>query len=757
MSNQGQQRIHESALAKCRLLAMERMEEQIEQLFNDAPEAFFQFAEKAGTDTARSGLLGASHTVTKNRREIRDAFATRFNQAFESIGRQDPSRAQFAADAGDESEMRLLDLGEMEEQIAVKKLINRTQNENFSELYALRQRFSLINGGNLLREDQVPAGPAHLVVTFRDAIKPLGMEFKFKVMLYALFDKYVLKNAWELYQALNESLKADGVLPNLVHITKPQGAAAGTPPQAKPPQSQAQAAKKEKNKTLGDELFGSILSLMAEKRSRGDGMVAGSIGLDGQVYEPVPRETLVQTISNIQTSQPSPFADAFVSRQAAADFMDDAQFLEKAKSLLVGEREQLFQEIKPQQMTSADHDVIEIVGFMFEYMLNEEALPNLAKALMSRLHTPYLKAAMLDNSMLDNSEHHGWQLLNLMVESGCSYVDERDPNWGIFPALRKVVDRIFAEFKDNIELFSDLLEQLRISVNEQKRKNTALEQRAKDSAVGIEKFQTAKKRAGEEISARLNKEPMVLPEVANFLKSAWVDHLVIIYLRDTQGDKGKPWAQTLKVAEDLIALCNPVGQAMVPGVLEEKLQKLHKDLAFGLDTMGGGNPPEEWPPLAELLTSSQRLMQAQAMLRAERHAKKLTPPSPGAALPGGEARQETAPRSRVISAEEHKLLDRIRSLGYGTWFEFKRDENLPKRRLKLSWYSSLTDNCLLVDRAGIKQEIRSASSLAEDVLAGRAKIVSSEETPFVSRALRSIASMLGKAVGKGNGAKESRE
>ena len=44
--------------------------------------------------------------------------------------------------------------------------------------------------------------------------------------------------------------------------------------------------------------------------------------------------------------------------------------------------------------------MIELVGMMFEYMLNDDEIPNVAKAELSRLHTPYLKVAIIDKPFL---------------------------------------------------------------------------------------------------------------------------------------------------------------------------------------------------------------------------------------------------------------------------------------------------------------------------------------------------------------------
>ena len=44
--------------------------------------------------------------------------------------------------------------------------------------------------------------------------------------------------------------------------------------------------------------------------------------------------------------------------------------------------------------------MIDLVGMMFEYMLNDDAIPSIAKAELSRLHTSHLKVAIIDKGEL---------------------------------------------------------------------------------------------------------------------------------------------------------------------------------------------------------------------------------------------------------------------------------------------------------------------------------------------------------------------
>jgi hypothetical protein len=100
-----------------------------------------------------------------------------------------------------------------------------------------------------------------------------------------------------------------------------------------------------------------------------------------------------------------------------------------------------------------------------------------------------------------------------------------------------------------------------------------------------------------------------------------------------------------------------------------------------------------------------------------------------------------------LSPDEQAMLERLRNLAFGTWFEFRTERDAPPRRLKLAWYSTMTNTYMFVDRAGVKADAKNLLALAEDLRNGHAKILSSEDRPYVTRTLASILAKLRKTVG----------
>ena len=63
------------------------------------------------------------------------------------------------------------------------------------------------------------------------------------------------------------------------------------------------------------------------------------------------------------------------------------------------------------------------------------------------------------------------------------------------PRMRAIVDRIMSDFKENVELFDDVLEEFSKSVAELDKRAEHVEKRTTEAANGQEKLQAARSRA----------------------------------------------------------------------------------------------------------------------------------------------------------------------------------------------------------------------------------------------------------------------
>ena len=91
-----------------------------------------------------------------------------------------------------------------------------------------------------------------------------------------------------------------------------------------------------------------------------------------------------------------------------------------------------------------------------------------------------------------------------------------------------------------------------------------------------------------------------------------------------------------------------------------------------------------------------------------------------------------------LTAEEGATLERLRTLPFGTWFEFVTNQQGECVRRKLSWFSTLTGRCLFVNQRGARADERTLEQLARDVTRGQIRLAQAERESVIDRAWNAI-------------------
>ncbi len=92
---------------------------------------------------------------------------------------------------------------------------------------------------------------------------------------------------------------------------------------------------------------------------------------------------------------------------------------------------------------------------------------------------------------------------------------------------------------------------------------------------------------------------------------------------------------------------------------------------------------------------------------------------------GGEPAERVKPVVKApstLTPEEALVLERIRTLPFGTWFEFTTNQQGATVRRKLAWFSTLTGRCLFVNQRGARTDEKTLEQLARDIARKQAKI-----------------------------------
>jgi len=122
-------------------------------------------------------------------------------------------------------------------------------------------------------------------------------------------------------------------------------------------------------------------------------------------------------------------------------------------------------------------------------------------------------------------------------------------------------------------------------------------------------------------------------------------------------------------------------------------------------------------------------------------------------LPIDQVREDVVDEDTLIVEEpsddiEESARQQAESLEVGTWVEF-RDGDGESKRLKLSWKSRVSNNCLFVNRKGVKALELTLQELAQAFQDGSVTVLAEAGKPLMDRAMNAMLSTLKKHTGGG--------
>ncbi|WP_161864858.1 DUF1631 domain-containing protein [Pseudomonas yangonensis] len=738
----------------CRKLVMNRLAEHLGGVFGQVDDTLFECAEKAENNKVQTLFFDSMREIRRQRPQIERSYHQKIASNFSDFldGKlQNPATAQL-----DPEQLALVQNEDYEETLQVTNMVSRVKARCTQPLFALDQRLALLNNGQKLGEDSNPFGPQAIAQAFRDALAPCPFPLQIKTILYMLFDKHVMQSLDSLYGALNQRLIDAGVLPNLKYSAQVNPSVSrpvATKPDALPHKSQSTSkpgtTSKPAEPALLDldlsapppsdpgALFSGLSSLLDEHRHSHP--EAPLLGGTRSIVSFSPRQAsrtysaseLLAALNRMQQQSAQDLAQRLHKPQAVEGLKADLQQQLEAHSSLPGDS----------KVSGQEADVIDLVGMLFDFILDDENLPDACKTALSHLHTPYLKIALLDKALFTQHHHPARRLLNAMAQAGVLYGNEGDER-GLLAKMHWVVERVIHGFSGDLGLFDSLIEEFNEYVATLRHKVELRERRAVEAAKGRDRLLGAREHALEVIQRCVDQRD--LPAIIrNFLELTWADVLVFVLLR--HGEQSAEWQRACEVAEQLAWSGTPLGDDDKQRLQDIRVPML-SDLRKGLELLGGYHEDGIRRLLQDLVACQHAVQAKQPQLAAQ--LKPNLPDSPLGAMLGEDAdlARQAPPRSK-LSARAQALARELANVEFGTWFEFV--EGNKSRVLKLSWFSPTTHNYMFVDNSGQRVAIKPLTLLASEMEQGQARIVTPERaTPLVDRALTAIYRVLQRFTGR---------
>jgi len=730
-------------LSAVRGIAGKKLQQSASNAFERVDDALFDLAEKAENNAAQMHYFDGMREVRKRRPGIERNFLGAIARHLSDLAHPANAKAAVAASPSPgTAELTLVAESDLEESLAITSMISKNEARLARDLFAVNQRLSVICGGRKIDDTNNPVAPTILSQAFRQALQELTADMRVKLIIYKLFDRYVLSVLEELYQEINTELVRAGVLPQLHHQISRGGQQ--VPPGTGGTDAGGPATGNESGEIPGD-LLHTLHALFSARR----GSASGGAGREGGAHikpsGPLPSANeLLGALSVLQSQIVS-------AGPLTYDQVDDAAALGREVMQL---KAQLLTQIgalrgeRPSHVASMDEDTIDLVGMLFEFILEDRNLPAAMQVMLARLQIPYLKAAILDRKMFAHRQHPARRLLDSLAEQAKSWSEESDRDHRLHEKVKSIVDQLLHDFDDDMGIFERLLTDLQQFQDVNKRRSELAEQRVAESTRGREKLEQARRRAAREILDRIGTQKLP-PLVHGVLARAWANHLVLTLLR--QGEDSPEFKSALRFIDEFIASTHPANDTTSRQTLRQMLPGIERALRHGL---------------ANVAFQEQDVERLLGQLHAYYRQQLGEQPEQGAA-DGAVAAEDTAmlaiPDSiqPVIDqrAEPEDILDaeelaevppdspqwhQVQALQPGNWLEFAVDGEAPARA-KLSWISPMSGRYLFVNRRGLKVADYAPRELATLFADGHARVLAANA--LFDRAMTAIVGKLSQADG----------
>jgi len=783
-------------LVKVRDKAIEQLKTLLRKLFDNADDALFELADNAASNGEQTKYFDAMRELRLQRKQIALLMLQSAVKSFNQVGRFKLSTASNAETPTSLDSLSLVKNDELEERVAIEGMVSKTRSACGQALdhYEIRA-LSLLPNMNI-DQAHTPCSPETLIHGFVSGCKDLDIDITAKLVVYKLFDKYVLSGADSIYSEANLTLIADGVMPDLKQIRKSTKQTQNTPD----PRSSSiiDGATGELIEEASDGVDGDIyeengglfesLRDMLNAKSNGYSNAGGTVGRNAgdnkgtnaynggdlstsMAVTEVSREQVVSVLSGVQHSLPS--------AQGNANDLGVMNF----RALLIDQMSA--SGIEEPQLKRVDDDVINLVSMLFEFILDDRQLQPTMKALIARLQIPMLKVAMLDRTFFNKDGHPARKLLNEIATAAIGWNEKpegkRDP---LKEKVEYIVQNLIDDFESDFSVFDALLNEFKRFVDIESRRGQLVEQRTRDAEEGMARNETSKEYVQHSLMRITGNHD--LPEPVQALLEGWGQYMSLTYLK--HGEQSSEWLVAQSVAEDLVwSVCPDHRTPDARSKLLKLIPRLLKSVRAGLSEVSfdsfkskellksleglhvnslqllASKPTAEEPVVEETIVEvgktevdpsiSEEPIKSSSMLSD----MDLALDDVDSILDGITASQEaSAPAStagaleNIAAVESRVKLDdalvdvdvevseesikMVDSLRVGSWLEFHDGDTT--MRCKLAALIRVTDKYIFVDRSGIKVAEKNKNSLLEMVQAGEVSMIN--DGLLFDRALESV-------------------
>jgi hypothetical protein len=702
---------------------------RLKKFYDGLNDFFFDLAEAARNNDQQTQYFAAIGDTRKNNTELMRMFAKNINIIFQKFKNHDHKYfvEQAEQTEQDRKTLTLVKEDDLDQKLAISNVTGKISQIHHEELYLLNQRFAELAATDEIDNTSNPIGPEAIVNAFALSLSVLKSENNIKLIIIKLFEKNMVEALGPAYKLVNKYLKKKGILPEIKFEVKHSSSPANQVNNSINYLAQALSETDENYKKIAD--------ILHTDREQVQQQAAG----EGGDYSPAKIIEFSQLSNALDQIKVELLSDQELeSKQSISPLELKDELLKKLKSLKALS--------KKTKINEADERTIDLIGELFQFLVEDRNLPETIQLVLSKLQLPYLQIALKDETFFSDKKNNARQLLNIMAQASIGWTPETDDKGQFLNKIKEIVSFILKNHEKNIN-YEKLITRF-IQFDQQVRKKTLIvERRHSEKMSGRERLNKAKVEAAKVLKSQL-KDRKVPDSIRGLLLKPWANVLVLSQLRAKESPKLLKKYQ--KFVADIIKAANPDKPKKTSKLVIENICGV---MAEGLKLVAF----QEQELADKTKEIKQLLMQINGLSKTNKHlayinpedvlllSKEFNKQSSVADYINNDDDPTEAPADIEVVQDEFQAA--AMDIKVDDWIEVYGEDRI--QRLKVSWISPISGKLLFVNGKGGRVMDLFREELAEKFRNQECR--SLQQIPLMDRALKSIAKkMEDAAAGKQN-------
>ena len=682
------------------LTAMQRISQEqlglaLERILRRADDYLFDSSNNGG---------GAELTALRDLRRARAQIAQRFDQAIADAFRR-LQEAPMSARAIDAGSLSLVSDEALEEQLATEQVIDGLGRYHAPALELLEKRLAALTERPVLGPRDNPVGPKFLAEALGNSMTALDVSTGVRIVLYKFFERDLSASLAPLYDRLNSGLVAAGILPHI----KPTKRAEPLPQPNQPADTStadpatvavANAVATQFGMTgPGDQaMFSNLLGLLQSWRQAMNPARAAEAG------PAISSSDVMTVLSLLQREPPRPYEQGAVDSRVPLAEQLRRDLVSGARRLGMGGDNVTLSEV--------DEDAVDLVGMLFDVLLDERHFEPDVRSKLNRLLVPYIKVAVKDRRLFLYKAHPARRLLNAVAEASEGNRGESPQERELMARVDGTIERLVADFNEDVAIFETLEQELRGFMEQHRKRIELTERRAAEAQRGKERLEQA--REGVSVDLAVSRDTRELPPALDvFINQYTAHHLAQVILRE--GKDAPRYAEAINAVTCLLVSFDHAEL----GVPYDKLPELPRPTLLSILESSGvlGHAADE--VITTLQRTFQRVSAGESVTAIVEHLPES--PIPVAPEPAADSADLQLVAGSATLDFDPAMAERMRAIEIGTWVQLTSESGRVEPA-KVSWISPISSRLLFVNRRGIRVLVASAEELAAMARLGRLQL-----------------------------------